>query len=306
MMAVVIEYQISEKVNTVRRPYWSATWPRQIAPTNRPANRANTKVPMPATPIRAQDVEHAERFRREIAGLVQPWSDIGGEEQVVELEAAAERDQRDQVPDVPGHRQPIESGCELCGAAFHVSLVGRGQPDGGPRLACVKAQPCERRPATPSSAVMQNIMNAAADPIGWHGTTILCVRRDGHVTMAGDGQVSMGQTIVKGNARKVRRIGAGGAVSGRLRRRHRRRVHPARTAGEQAGTLSRPARTRLRRAGEGLAHRPLPAPAGGDDGGGRQGPQLHADRQRRRAGAGGRRHRHRLRRQLRTCRPRAR
>ena len=50
------------------------------------------------------------------------------------------------------------------------------------------------------------------DPIGWHGTTILCVRRDGRVAMAGDGQVSLGQTIVKGNARKVRRIGPGGAV----------------------------------------------------------------------------------------------
>ena len=49
MMAVVIEYQIREKVNTVRRPYWSATWPRQIAPTKRPANRANTNVPIPAT-----------------------------------------------------------------------------------------------------------------------------------------------------------------------------------------------------------------------------------------------------------------
>jgi ATP-dependent HslUV protease subunit HslV len=59
---------------------------------------------------------------------------------------------------------------------------------------------------------MQNIMTAAADPIGWHGTTILCVRRDGHVAMAGDGQVSLGQTVVKGNARKVRRIGTGGAV----------------------------------------------------------------------------------------------
>ncbi len=59
---------------------------------------------------------------------------------------------------------------------------------------------------------MQNLTNASADPIGWHGTTILCVRRDGTVTMAGDGQVSMGQTIVKGNARKVRRIGAGGTV----------------------------------------------------------------------------------------------
>jgi ATP-dependent HslUV protease subunit HslV len=50
------------------------------------------------------------------------------------------------------------------------------------------------------------------DPIGWHGTTILCVRRDGQVAMAGDGQVSLGQTVVKGNARKVRRIGAGGSV----------------------------------------------------------------------------------------------
>jgi ATP-dependent HslUV protease subunit HslV len=59
---------------------------------------------------------------------------------------------------------------------------------------------------------MRNISYAPADPIGWHGTTILCVRRDGHVTMAGDGQVSMGQTIVKGNARKVRRIGNGGTV----------------------------------------------------------------------------------------------
>ncbi|WP_025318411.1 ATP-dependent protease subunit HslV [Granulibacter bethesdensis] len=50
------------------------------------------------------------------------------------------------------------------------------------------------------------------DPVGWHGTTILCVRRGDTVTMAGDGQVSLGQTVVKGNARKVRRIGAGGQV----------------------------------------------------------------------------------------------
>ena len=50
------------------------------------------------------------------------------------------------------------------------------------------------------------------DPVGWHGTTILCVRRGGRVAMAGDGQVSLGNTVVKGNARKVRRIGAGGAV----------------------------------------------------------------------------------------------
>ncbi|MBV9811456.1 MAG: ATP-dependent protease subunit HslV [Acetobacteraceae bacterium] len=53
---------------------------------------------------------------------------------------------------------------------------------------------------------------AGADPVGWHGTTILCVRRGHEVAMAGDGQVTMGQTVVKGNARKVRRIGAGGGV----------------------------------------------------------------------------------------------
>jgi ATP-dependent HslUV protease subunit HslV len=53
---------------------------------------------------------------------------------------------------------------------------------------------------------------AAADPTGWHGTTILCVRRDAQVAMAGDGQVTLGQTVVKANARKVRRIGPGGAI----------------------------------------------------------------------------------------------
>ena len=49
---------------------------------------------------------------------------------------------------------------------------------------------------------------------GWHATTILSVRKDGQVVMAGDGQVSMGQTIVKGNAKKVRRLGNGQIVSG--------------------------------------------------------------------------------------------
>lgn len=46
---------------------------------------------------------------------------------------------------------------------------------------------------------------------GWHGTTILCVRKNGKVVIAGDGQVSAGPTILKGNARKVRQL-AGGAV----------------------------------------------------------------------------------------------
>jgi ATP-dependent HslUV protease subunit HslV len=49
---------------------------------------------------------------------------------------------------------------------------------------------------------------------GWHATTILSVRKGGEVVMAGDGQVSMGQTIVKGNAKKVRRLGNGEIIAG--------------------------------------------------------------------------------------------
>jgi ATP-dependent HslUV protease subunit HslV len=53
-----------------------------------------------------------------------------------------------------------------------------------------------------------------SNPIVWHGTTILCVRKDGRVVLAGDGQVSMGSTIVKSNARKVRRLGDGSVIAG--------------------------------------------------------------------------------------------
>jgi len=49
-------------------------------------------------------------------------------------------------------------------------------------------------------------------PDRMYGTTIVTVRKDGKVVIAGDGQVSLGQTILKGNARKVRRIGPGGHV----------------------------------------------------------------------------------------------
>jgi len=48
--------------------------------------------------------------------------------------------------------------------------------------------------------------------IPWHGTTILSVRKNGRVVVAGDGQVTMGQTIMKANAKKVRRLGEGGTV----------------------------------------------------------------------------------------------
>lgn len=45
---------------------------------------------------------------------------------------------------------------------------------------------------------------------GWHGTTIIGVRKGGEVVIAGDGQVSLGQTVIKGTARKVRRLSPGG------------------------------------------------------------------------------------------------
>ena len=45
---------------------------------------------------------------------------------------------------------------------------------------------------------------------GWHGTTILAVRKGKEVVIAGDGQVSLGQTVIKGTAKKVRRLSPGG------------------------------------------------------------------------------------------------
>ena len=44
----------------------------------------------------------------------------------------------------------------------------------------------------------------------WHGTTILSVRKNGKVVVAGDGQVTFGNTVMKSNARKVRPLGDGG------------------------------------------------------------------------------------------------
>lgn len=51
---------------------------------------------------------------------------------------------------------------------------------------------------------------ADTDFPGWHGTTIIGVKKDGEVVVAGDGQVSLGQTVIKGSARKVRRLSPGG------------------------------------------------------------------------------------------------
>jgi ATP-dependent HslUV protease subunit HslV len=50
--------------------------------------------------------------------------------------------------------------------------------------------------------------------IQWHGTTIIGVKKNGRTVIAGDGQVSMGNTVMKPNARKVRRIGEGKVIAG--------------------------------------------------------------------------------------------
>ena len=49
---------------------------------------------------------------------------------------------------------------------------------------------------------------------GWHGTTIVAVRKGGKVVIAGDGQVSVGQTVMKHNAKKVRRLAGGKVIGG--------------------------------------------------------------------------------------------
>jgi ATP-dependent HslUV protease subunit HslV len=53
-----------------------------------------------------------------------------------------------------------------------------------------------------------------SDPQQWHGTTILSLRKGNRVVIAGDGQVSIGQTIIKSNARKVRPLTGGSVIAG--------------------------------------------------------------------------------------------
>jgi ATP-dependent HslUV protease subunit HslV len=55
---------------------------------------------------------------------------------------------------------------------------------------------------------------ASSDFPNWHATTIVTVRKGGKVVIAGDGQVSMGDTVIKATARKVRRLAGGTVISG--------------------------------------------------------------------------------------------
>ena len=139
----------------------------------------------------------------------------------------------------------------------------------------------------------------------WHGTTIVSVRKGGKVVIAGDGQVSIGQTVIKHNARKVRKLSKGDVIAG--------------FAGATADAFTLlerleakleqypgPAHARLRRARQGLAHRPLSPPARGDDDRRRQVDDPGADRHRRRAGAGARHRRRSARAAIMRSPPRAR
>src|ERR1700756_3039209 len=57
-------------------------------------------------------------------------------------------------------------------------------------------------------------MHASNELPVWHGTTILTVRKGGKVVIGGDGQVSIGQTVIKANAKKVRKLGKGDVIGG--------------------------------------------------------------------------------------------
>jgi len=106
---------------------------------------------------------------------------------------------------------------------------------------------------------------------GMHATTIVLVKKGGKTVIAGDGQVSLGQTIMKGNAKKVRRLGKGDVIAGfagatadafTLFERLESKL-------EQYPAISRPVDPSLRGTGQGLAHGPLLATLGGHDACGR-------------------------------------
>jgi ATP-dependent HslUV protease subunit HslV len=71
------------------------------------------------------------------------------------------------------------------------------------------ACPCAAPFPTPHGSTMDH-----TDPAAWHGTTILAVRKAGRVVIAGDGQVTAGNTIMKNGARKVRTLQNGRVIAG--------------------------------------------------------------------------------------------
>ena len=98
----------------------------------------------------------------------------------------------------------------------------------------------------------------------WHHTTICAVRRDGVTAVACDGQVTLGTTVLKHGATKLRRL-AGGSVLAGLRRLGGRRPGAVRPLRGEARGVRRQPRAGRGRAGPRLAHRPGAAPPRGDD-----------------------------------------
>ena len=94
----------------------------------------------------------------------------------------------------------------------------------------LRALACRRSGRLPPHLQMETNLES------WHGTTILGVKKGGKTVIAGDGQVAMGNTVMKPNAKKVRRIGERQGDR-RLRRRDRRRLHLVRAAGAEARAI---------------------------------------------------------------------
>jgi ATP-dependent HslUV protease subunit HslV len=81
------------------------------------------------------------------------------------------------------------------------------------RLKLAAALPTTHLSAMSFDPFSANSPSASSSTL-WHGTTILAVRKDNAVVIGGDGQVSFGNTVMKSNAKKVRRLGQGGVIAG--------------------------------------------------------------------------------------------
>ena len=187
-------------------------------------------------------------------------------EHVVE-EADAGRDRRTPLPvEIDFDLDVGFLGLALHGGFAHRhALWSRAFYQGLPDLPPPSRPVCKRRAPCLDDRRLQGLTRMASnEPPFWHGTTILTVRKGGSVVIGGDGQVSIGQTIVKSNAKKVRKLGKGDVIGG-----FAGATADAFTLFErlesQARAVSRAVAARRGRARQGLAHRPLSAPARGHD-----------------------------------------
>ena len=98
----------------------------------------------------------------------------------------------------------------------------------------------------------------------WHGTTILSIRKGEQVVIAGDGQVSLGDTVIKGSARKVGGWAMAAVIGGFAGA--TADAFTVRAPRGQVRAVSWTTNSRLRGDGQRLAHRPLPSAPGSNDG----------------------------------------